>query len=294
MYHGDAVVSMQQLINFLVTITLIEMMVAIGLGVTVAEILTTIQNWRLLLRAAVSNYVCVPAAAVVLLRLVDPHPMVVAGFLVLAVCPGAPYGPPLTAVAEGNVPIAIGWMVFLAGSSAIIAPIALGVLLPMASATDPLAIDAGRVAVTLLFTQLLPLCLGITLRHMWPAVAVRMQKPAILLSKVLNLLTIGLILFAQFDLLSEIRMRGFAGMAVLLALSWTTGWLLGGPAADTRKALAVTTSLRNFGVGLVIATSTFAGTPAVTAIIAYGIISLFTTMALATFAAATRPRQLAS
>jgi BASS family bile acid:Na+ symporter len=108
-----------------------------------------------------------------------------------------------------------------------------------------------------------------------------MQKPANLLSKVLNLLTIGLILFAQFELLAEIRPRGFVGMIVLLAVSWTAGWLFGGRAADTRKALAVTTSLRNFGVGLVIATSAFANTPAVTAIIAYGIISLFTTLGLA-------------
>jgi bile acid:Na+ symporter, BASS family len=275
---------MERLLNILVTFTLIEMMVAIGLSVTVADLLMAARSWRLFVRALLANYVCVPAAVIVLLLLVDPHPMVAAGFLVLAVCPGAPYGPPLTVVAKGNAPLAIGWMALLAGSSAIIAPLALRGLLPLVSANDPPVIASSQMAITLLLTQLVPLSLGIATRHWRPTVAVRMQQPANLLSKVLNLLTIGLILFTQFDLLAEIRPRGFIGMAILLAVSWTAGWLFGGPAAGTRKALAVTTSLRNFGVGLVIATNSFSNTPAVTAITAYGIMSLFTTIGLAMLA----------
>jgi BASS family bile acid:Na+ symporter len=55
--------------------------------------------------------------------------------------------------------------------------------------------------------------------------------------------------------------------------------LFGGPTRDIRAALAVTTSLRNFGVGLAISTSAFAGTPAVPAIVAYGLVSLVGTLA---------------
>src|SRR4051812_10449466 len=113
--------SMDQLINLLVTITLIEMMVALGLGVTFADLADVVRNWRLVASAALANYVWVPAVTVGLLLLFAAHPMVAAGFLILAVCPGAPYGPPFAAVARGNVAVAIGLMVLLAGSSAIIA-----------------------------------------------------------------------------------------------------------------------------------------------------------------------------
>jgi BASS family bile acid:Na+ symporter len=119
-----------------------------------------------------------------------------------------------------------------------------------------------------------------------------MQTPANAISKILNLFTVGLILVTQLPLLAEIRPRGFVAMIVLVIVSWTAGWLVGGPASGTRKALAVTTSLRNFGVGLVIATGTFAGTPAVTAIVAYGLISLFGTAALAILAGRRMPRKL--
>jgi BASS family bile acid:Na+ symporter len=108
-----------------------------------------------------------------------------------------------------------------------------------------------------------------------------MQTPANVISKILNLFAVGLILVTQFHSLAEIRPRGFVGMIVLVIVSWTAGWLTGGPTSGTRKALAVTTALRNFGMGLVIATGTFSGTPAITAIVAYGLVSLLGTAGLA-------------
>jgi Sodium Bile acid symporter family len=81
--------AIDQLINILVTITLIEMMTVIGLGVTFADIGGVARNWSLLVRAAIANYFCVHVATVGLLLLFRAPPMVAAGFLLVAVCPGA-------------------------------------------------------------------------------------------------------------------------------------------------------------------------------------------------------------
>jgi BASS family bile acid:Na+ symporter len=270
-----------RLINILVTITLIEMMVAIGLGVTFVDLAGVARNWRQAGRAALANYVCVPAATVGLLLLFDAQPMVAAGFLILAVCPGAPYGPPFTAIAKGNVAVAAGLMVILAGSSAILAPVLLYYLLPLVSRDEPLAVDAPRIVGTLLVTQLVPLCIGMGVRHWRPLLAERLRKPANLASKVLNLTAVGLILVVQFHLLTETRPRAYVGMVALLLASWAAGWLLGGPDPAIRKTLTLTTSLRNVGVGLVIATGTFAGTPAVTAALVYGLFEVLGSLLLA-------------
>ena len=45
--------------------------------------------------------------------------------------------------------------------------------------------------------------------------------------------------------------------------------------------MAVTTSSRNAAVGLAIVTSNFAGTPAVTAVVAYGLLSIVGTLVCA-------------
>ena len=264
------------LIKVLVPITLIEMMIAIGLGVSLSELAAAVRNWRLTMKAALANYLCVPAVTVGLLLFIHPaDATVVAGFLILAVCPGAPFGPACTRLAKGNVAAAVGLMVLLAGSSAIAAPVLLHWLLPLLSGSARLQVDAGRIVVTLLATQLAPLCLGLGVRHWFPSAAIGLQRPANLLSAMLNLTTVVVVLIAYFPVFAEIHLRGYAGMLVLLVASWAAGWLLGGPGTDNRRALALTTSLRNVGVGLLIATSNFGGTAAVSAVLAYGIFEIF-------------------
>jgi predicted Na+-dependent transporter len=67
----------------------------------------------------------------------------------------------------------------------------------------------------------------------------------------------------------------------LTAASLGIGWLFGGPAPATRRALAVTTGVRNAAVGLVIVSANFADTPAVTAVVAYALMSIFGTLGCA-------------
>ena len=273
--------SLDRLINLLVTITLIEMMVLIGLRVTFAELIEIGRSFRLVTRAAVANYLLVPTLAVALLILFEADPMVAAGFLVLAACPGAPFGPPFAGIARANVPEAVGLMVILAGSSAIVSPLLLTALLPWLAGGAAARIDLVGMVGALLITQLLPLLLGLLLRHRWPQFAERLISPLELASKILNLSMAALILASQFQMLTDIRVRGFAGMLMLLAGSLVIGWLVGGPGRDSRRTMALTTSLRNVGVGLVIVTGNFAGTPAVAAALAYGILEVFGSLLVA-------------
>lgn len=139
-----------------------------------------------------------------------------------------------------------------------------------------------HVLVTILLVEMmLPLGLGMWLRHSRPGLAERLQKPANSLCTVLSVLVIGLILYAQFGLLAGIRLRGYAGMLALLVASLGIGWLLGGGGLANRKTMALTTSLRNAGVALVIVTQSFPDTAAVTAVVAFGLFGVFGSVALA-------------
>jgi BASS family bile acid:Na+ symporter len=265
--------SIHQIINLLASIALVELMLTIGLGTTFAELAGVVRNWRLVGKAALANYVCVPLIAVLLLLLFEAHPLVAAGFFVAAACPGAPFGPPFTRMARGNVVVSVGLMVILAASSALIAPLLLHILLPLTCGDEPVDVDLVKTVGTLLLTQLLPLGVGLALRQWRPALAEKLKKPAGLLSVVLNLALLTTIVIVQFDMLIGIRLVAYAGMFALVSASVAVGWLLGGPGRDTRTAMAMATSVRNVGVTLVIVTATasLAGTPAVTAATAFGI-----------------------
>ena len=82
-------------------------------------------------------------------------------------------------------------------------------------------------------------------------------------------------------MLMDISIVGFAGMLTLLVASLVIGWLAGGPGRDDRRTMALTTSLRNVGLGLVIVTGNFAGTPAVSAVLAFGIVEVLGSLAAA-------------
>jgi BASS family bile acid:Na+ symporter len=268
---GAPAVNADRLINILASVTLVELMLTIGLGATVADVWAVVRDWRGATRALVANYVLVPAAGVGLVLLFRAQPTVAAGVMVVAVCPGAPYGPPFTGIAKGDVARAIGLMVLLAGSSALLAPLLLQLLLPLVAPGGQAKADALGIVKTLALVQFLPLCAGLGVAAYRPALARRLKRPLGQLSALLGLALIAIVLVAQFRLLSVIRPRGYAGMLALVAASAAAGWLLGGRSAAARKTLAITTSVRNVGVGLVIAGGSFPGTPAVTFTTAYAI-----------------------
>jgi bile acid:Na+ symporter, BASS family len=275
--------TLDRFLNLLATVTLFEMMVTIGLGVAVAQIAAVAKDLRIVARAGLANYVIVPAAAIALLLLFHASSFVAAGFLIAAVCPGAPYGPPFTGMAKGNVALAVGLMMILAASSAVLTPLLLRLLLPLLSGGGPLQVDAAKMVATLLGGQLLPLAAGLLIRHRWPKLAGHLAKPARLLSLLLNVALLGTILTVQFDTLIAIPLRAFVGMTALVLAGLAAGWLVGGPARADRTATAMATSVRNVGVTLVIAVASFPGTPAVAAATAFG---LFQTILVALMALA--------
>ena len=270
-------------INILASITLVEMMVTIGLGVNLSDVLNVGRKGGLVARSALANYVLVPAAAVGLLLLFRTQPMVAAGILVVAACPGAPYGPPFTSMAKGNVAVAVGFMVILAGSSAIVAPILLRVLLPVVTGDSSLNINVAKIVGTLLGAQLLPLGAGLWLRRQYPTWADTLKRPATLLSTLLNLVTLGVILFLQFRVLIGIRLVSYLGMLLLVIATVAAGWVSGRNMNENQKSMVLTTGVRNVGVGLVIVSSSFPGTAAISAAIAF---ALFQTIALSLIASA--------
>jgi BASS family bile acid:Na+ symporter len=162
-------------------------------------------------------------------------------------------------------------MTILAGSSALLAPLLLHFLLPLTSGEENVQINVVKMVSTLLIAQFLPLCIGLAIRQWRPALAERLQKPANLLSLVLNLATFGVILTVQWDMLMGIPIRAYLGMLALILVAVAAGWLLGGPGSENRTAMTMATAVRNVGVSLVIATGSFAGTRAVTAATAFAI-----------------------
>jgi bile acid:Na+ symporter, BASS family len=146
--------------------------------------------------------------------------MVCAGFVLVAVCPAAPFAPPLTAMSKGDVHVSVGLTVILAASSAILAPILLSFLLPLMARGANLRIDMFKIVTTLLMTQILPLGIGMLVRSRLLKDAEKLQRPATLLSAILSLVVFALIISLLYRTLAEIRLVGFVGINVWYCFVW--------------------------------------------------------------------------
>jgi BASS family bile acid:Na+ symporter len=260
---------------------LVTIMLAMGLQVKFQAVTGSVRPAHRVALGMLANYVLVPAVTVLLLYLFGAQPLVSAGFLILAVCPGAPFGPLATTIARGNVAWSISAMVILAGFSAVLSPALLGILLAWITPGSNLSIDYLAIARTLLLAQLLPLAVGLTIHHYLPTLTDKVVKPISLAANVMLLVLIVLILATQYQTLAAIGLRGWTGMGLLFFASLGIGWACGGTDVSIRKALAVTTAGRNAAVGLVIVTSNFTGTEAVTAVVAYALVSIVGTLGVA-------------
>ncbi|MDH5237638.1 MAG: bile acid:sodium symporter [Acidimicrobiia bacterium] len=279
-----------ELVEPLTRSALVAMMLSMGFRSGPADVLASIRDLRGATAGLAANFVLVPAATMGLLYAFDAVPVVSAGFLILAVCPGAPVGPPFAAVARGDVPYASGQMVILASVSAVVSPALLGLLLARLLPAGGLQVDFLAIVRILAISQILPLCTGLVVSQLAPGVARRLAGPVGLAASLLLLVVIALVLVGQFELLRLIGFGSWTGMFLLMASCLAIGWLCGGPGLARRKALAVTTASRNAAVALVIVSGSFAGTAAVTAVVAYALASILTTFGCALlFARMTEP-----
>lgn len=267
--------------KLLTSVALIVTMLAIGLRVRWSEVALAAKQVRLVALACLANFVLVPAATAALLWLFHSEPMVAAGFLILAACPGAPVGPLFASIAKADVPTAIGLMVILAGLSAILSPLLLASLLGYFCPQSDVQVNYFSIVQTLLVTQMLPLAIGLGLHEYLPRKAAWIVTPLNSLANLLLLAVTTLIIATQWETLASIRPRGWFGMLLLLAASLAIGWICGGPRQTTRATVAVTTAARNAAVGLVIVANSFAGTAAATAVVAYAVVSVFGTLGCA-------------
>jgi BASS family bile acid:Na+ symporter len=251
-------------------------MLAMGLGLTVGEIIGPLRNARLVALSLVANLVLMPLVAVALAKLLRLDAPFGVGLLVLATAAGAPFLPKLAQIAKGNLAFAVGLMVLLMVVTVVYIPLVLPLLLPGVS------VNPAKIASSLFLLMLLPLAGALVVKAKRPAFAARV-KP--FFDKASNLGLIALIalqIVVNFtSVISVVGTRAILAGVLFIAIGFGIGQLLGGPAADTRPVLGLGTAQRNIAAALVVASQSFSDPKVVVMVVVIAVVSLVTLMPLA-------------
>ena len=253
----------------------VSSMLAMGLSLSVREIVAPLRNARLVLLALLANFVVMPLGAFGIAKLLRLDEPLAAGLLVLGAAAGAPFLPKLAALAKGNLAFSVGLMVLLMVLTVGYMPLVLPMLL------DGVTVDAGKIARSLVLLMMLPLGVGLAVNARFGAAAARLKPVLDKTSNLSLILLIALLVVTNFNkMLDVFGTRGILAGLVFIFFGYAVGHLLGGPALDTRRVLALGTSQRNIAAALVVAGQNFTDPEVVLMVVVVAIVGLLILMPL--------------
>ncbi len=267
---------LSKIIPITLLVFVVSSMLAVGLSLTVGEILAPLRNRRLVFLALLANFVLMPLAALAIARVLRLDEPLTAALLLLGTAAGAPFLPKLAVAAKGSLAFAVGLMVMLMALTVGYMPLVLPLLL------EGVSVDPSKIARSLVLLMLIPLIAGLAVKNRYRGVAARVAPPLNRVSTLSLLLLIVLLLATNVqNIVDMFGTRGILASILFLLASFGTGWLLGGPGPDTRGVLALGTAQRNIAAALVVGGQNFSDPKVVVMVAVVAIVGLLVLMPLA-------------
>ena len=232
-------------------------LLALGMRLTVREIIAPLRRPRLLVLALVTNFVLGPVFAYLSGRLISlliplEHGYMI-GLMIIGSAAGSPMLPKWVKLAKGDLVFGVAIMVLLMGTSIIYLPLVLPRLI------SGVNVEAWRVAQPLIMMILVPFIVGLLLKVRYPGVAAKLEPFLERFSSVcLVVAIVAVVTLYRESLVSAVGEGAIGACMQFLALSMAAGYLLGGPDVGTRRVLALGSGQRNLDAVLLIASTSVA------------------------------------
>lgn len=231
----------------------ITSMLAVGMSLTVKQIVDPLRNLRLVIVVLAASFILVPLWAILLTLVIPMGDEQNTALILLGACAGGPFIPLLVQMAKGRMPLGVGEMVLLLVVTIFYVPLFLPLMLPYVH------VDAVAIARDLTLFMLLPLILGLLVKWRYTELAANWQ-PHLSRTSVFSLLLLFVAgLPPALPKIISVIGTWLVPAATLLAVGGALfGYLLsfkddpGG-----RKVLSLGTGQRNLAAALLVAAHAF-------------------------------------
>lgn len=245
---------LQILIEYGVPISLFLLMLIAGTEVSATDIAKVQKSARPLVLGATIPLIVLPIIALLIQTIVRPAPVVAAGLLLLAACPGGGISNYYCYLARCGVLLsatitAIGTLLSLSTIPTFlwIAPIA------TINATSTHKILVQPIMMQLLLMMVVPLLFGALANYIIPAATAKYRRPIRTISSFFVAIILALAVWSTRSTLEAALSDIIISAALFVLSAMLLGWILGnGLSEDQRSVLVFETGTRNIGVALLL------------------------------------------
>jgi len=232
------------------------------------EILTLMKS-NLMGRSLFANFILLPILGMILAWLFRLPPEISVGFLMVAFAPGGMLGLHFARLAKGNLVFAVALILLLSLLSIVIIPTLFYLIFSSTAKADGIIVSLlGR----LLFFIIPPILVGLVIQHWLEPIAAKLQNLCSFLSVILFILSTVLTSSLKVLDTQALGWNGLAAILVFIVLAWFLGWQMGGTEIANRKVLAISTSMRNVPICLLIVTNSVVNRDTELTILAFGVL----------------------
>jgi len=264
------------IMNLSTLVFVVTSMLAMGLSLTVAQIMAPLRNARLVVLALLANFVLVPLVAYLIGLVLPLSDGLKVGLILVSTAAGAPFLPKLAQAAKGNLAFSVGLMVLLMTVTVLYMPIMLPLLL------RGVTVSPWDIARSLIILMLIPLAVGLFTRMRYAEIAAQLQPPMAQASTfAIAFLLVSGLLANLSSILGVIGTGGIIAALLFLAVAFVIGYFLGGKDGQIRSVLGLGTAQRNLAAALVVATANFDDPDVMVMVLVLGLLGLVVLMVTA-------------
>jgi BASS family bile acid:Na+ symporter len=255
------------LIKIALTTSVTGLVFAQGLQVSPADLLAVGRRPGLLFRATLAGYVLVPLATLLIVLLVRPALNVEVGLVLLAAGPVAPLMVVRIPRAGGHLAHVIALHLAMTLLALVATPIVLQ-FMGWALGFDA-KFNYARLSWLIGRVVILPVCLGIAIRALWPALATRCASALSRGCGIVFIVIAVAVLALNSGKLLDTSARSFAAMALSVAAALVIGHVLAPPSPAERLTMAMISAARHPGAVLLVAAASFPKADALLVLVPY-------------------------
>ena len=243
--------------QIILSLVLATMVFSVALELKLADFTRVARSPRAVVCGLIPQFVLLPVGTWLATLVLDLPPNIEAAMILVAACPGGSLSNVITHFGRGNTALSVSISAVAAVMALFLTPFNFTWMMATNPATASwmraLSLDASDIWWSLLALLAIPMALGLTLSHQWPAFTAKIRKPLGNFSLVALLVFIAAGLFSQRALLNA----QIAPQLLIVVLHNASGLLLGWLCARAfrvaerdRRAIMIEGGMQNSGLAL--------------------------------------------